>query len=212
MSITLRLSFLEKVHLSGDIYTFTFSKPIHINHKAGQHGIFILPGFYRPHPLSLSSAPEEEYISFTTHIRKSSRFKQRLMQLEKGDAIYMIGPILDFTLDTNSKNHVFLAQGIGITPFRSMLLHTSKHHSTDRTTLIHVDSRAHTFRELTESLATKAHYPTRSEEFKKIATKQDTNSTFYISGTPRFIKATQELLRSLGVEKERVKVDSFFGY
>lgn len=57
--ILYNLTFIEKVHEHGDVYSFHFKRPANLGFKAGQHGIFVQPAFTRPHPFSLSSAPEE---------------------------------------------------------------------------------------------------------------------------------------------------------
>lgn len=207
-----KLTYVDAVAENDSVYTFRFQKPRSMNHKAGQHGIFLLPGFYRPHPFSLSSAPEEPYVAFTTRVRKESRFKQRLMQLKPGDPLFMFGPVLSFTFKPRHTSHVFLAQGIGITPFRSMLVHADKKKLPFRTTLIHVDNNAHLFKSLSAEFATQAYYPSSAEEFKVILAKQKPNQQFYISGSPQFVRQTKHYLKELSVSQKNIKTDSFLGY
>lgn len=206
------LSFVEKVPEGGDVYTFRFQKPKHLKHAAGQHGIFMLRGLYRPHPFTLSSSPDEHYVAFSTRIRATSRFKQRLMQLVPGDTLYMLGPLLNFTFHSGETEYVFLAQGIGITPFRSMLVYAHSKNLPIRTTLIHVDNGAHTFKDITSVYATNAQHPSDPDAFRSAVAKQPKNSLFYISGSPGFIKATKSFLSDQGVAKHRIRTDSFLGY
>lgn len=206
------LSFVKKIHEHDDIYTFYFEKPKHLNHTAGQHGLFILPGLYRPHPFSLSSAPEEEFVTFTTHIRETSRYKQRLMQLKPGNTIILLGPILNFTLPQNAKDIVFLAQGIGITPFRSMLVHAHEAKLPVDITLIHVDKTPHTFEAVIKDYARQAYFPITADDFRNLLTKQPSKSTFYLSGSPTFVRSTKEALKAHGVVQMNIKTDSFLGY
>ena len=212
MALFNRLSFIKKKHENDDIYTFYFSPKQKIEHKAGQHGLFLLPGLHRPHPFTFSSAPGEEYITFTTHVDTGSRYKKRLMKMTPNDRITLAGPLGGFTLESSSNEHILLAQGVGITPFRSMLVHADADKLPATTTLIHVDSKTHTFRSLTEKLATKAHYPTNPDEFRELVRKQDSSQLFYISGSPRFVRATKDLLEEMGVRPSSIKVDSFMGY
>jgi len=206
------LQFLDKFHEGATVYTFKFKKPENLRHKAGQHSLFVLPGFYRPHPFTISSAPDEPYLTFSTKIREGSRFKQQLMRLTKNDKVIMFGPILNFTLETPQTDRVFLAQGIGVTPFRSMLVHINKHKLPTKTSLIHVDAESHPFKEITQKHSDSAHYPTTSDEFRAVLAEQDTRQLFYISGSPRFVKETKVQLRQLGVPKKNIKTDSFLGY
>ncbi len=206
-----RIKFVKKQHEIGDVYTFFFEKPAGFSYKAGQHGIFILPGLFRPHPFSFSSSPDETYLAFSTHLRLSSRFKRRLGGLNEGGRVYMIGPLMDFILKPGRK-HVFLAQGIGITPFRSMVLAAKSHYPELSASLIHVSSTPHLFREITESSLTFSAYPSSSGEFHELLSATPTSAVFYISGSPSFITSVRQELINRGVEKSDIKADSFLGY
>lgn len=206
------LRFVKRSKEHGDTYTFYFSAPKGVQFKAGQHGVFILPGLYRPHPFSVSSAPEEEYLTITTHVNTGSRYKKRLMTLKPEDRMYLLGPMLWFTFKKRSAEHIFLAQGVGITPFRSMLAHSEITGDSREITLIHVDAGQHTFKAQTSRYATHSFYPKSAEEFRKRVRVQDSNAHFYISGSPRFNRQTKRLLRSQGIRRTRIKTDAFFGY
>lgn len=212
MNIFYKLSFVKKQHEGSDVYTFFFTRPRNIQHKAGQHGVFLLPGLYRPHPFSLASAPDEEYIAFSTHTASGSRYKRRLSELKEGNSIGLMGPALNFTFKKEVKRHVLLAQGIGITPFRSMLMHAETHLPDVETTLVHVDSGEHLFRDITEPRATKTFYPMNSDAFRDVVTGLDTEQQFYISGSPKFVFATKKLLLETGVKAPAITTDSFLGY
>jgi glycine betaine catabolism B len=204
--------FVKKEQVSDDVYTFSFALSKRLRFKAGQHGLFVLPGLYRPHPFSLSSSPDEEYISFSTHTATGSAFKRRLMSLKPGNKMIFLGPVMNFTFSDTASSHVLLAQGIGITPFRSMLLFAHNRQLPITTTLIHVDSKDHAFRSLTERCATSAYYPVNTDDFQQLTKQQDANQTFYLSGSPRFISATKLLLKDMGVHPKAIKTDSFWGY
>ena len=212
MSLLTILTFVEKKLENDDIYTFSFTSKHSLNHKAGQHGLFVLPGLYRPHPFTLSSSPEEQYVTFSTHTATGSAYKKKLLSLKPGAKMILAGPILNFTFTKDSSNYVFLAQGIGITPFRSMLVHAHAKQLPINTTLIHVDSKGHTFKEMTQQYATTAYYPIDAEAFQEIVKSQDVKQLFYISGSPRFVAATKVLLNEMGVERGSIKTDSFLGY
>jgi len=72
---------------------------------------------------TISSTPFEDFIMITTRIsRPSSSFKESLTEMKIGGRITASGPDGDFTIDDLGKNYIFIAGGIGITPFRSILL------------------------------------------------------------------------------------------
>jgi len=207
------LTFVEKKQEAGDIYTFYFTPKRPLKHIAGQHGLFILPGFKGLHIFSLSSAPEEQYVSFSTHVRQGSAYKQQLATLKAGDHMTLLGPVLDFVFQKDTTEYVFLAQGIGITPFRSLLVHAKHTALPVKTTLIHVDGYAHTFKDETVTLASDAHFPTNPEEFTSaVTTTLNKKALYYLSGSPGFVKATTQTLLSLGIEKAHIKTDKFLGY
>lgn len=209
-----RLKFVKKAPLNGDIYSFYFEPVRKLKHRAGEHGVFFLPGFRGAHIFSLASSPDEEYVMIATHARKESKYKQRLMNLKAGESMWVLGPILNFTFKKRVKNYVYLAQGIGITPFRSMLVYAHDHSLPVHATLVHVDNGEHTFKEETTSLASLAHFPTSPEAFttQVVDTAKDSAAWFYLSGSPRFVFATRRTLLQHGVKWWRIKLDTFLGY
>jgi ferredoxin-NADP reductase len=210
MSLVTKLHFFKKQNEKTDVYTFYFKPSNGMKFKAGQHGLFILPGLYRPYPFSISSSPDEDYVTISTHVGSNSRYKNRLMQLEEGDTMLFVGPLFNFTFREDVKEYVFLAQGVGITPFRSMLTYANSRALPINTTLIHVESSEHLFKPLTNAAATTAIYPTSPEEFKAAVLMQDVSKAFYISGSPKFISATKKLLSEHGVLKRDIKTDPFY--
>ena len=111
---------------------FVFDKP-RASWLAGQHFMFLKPHF--PFDLrgvtrvfTISSAPEEETLCFTTRYfdDQSSSFKRALFRMQPGERLWAYGPspIFDYfrALDTG-RHYVFLTGGIGITPVRATLKH-----------------------------------------------------------------------------------------
>jgi len=211
-----KISFVEKTNEHNDVHTFAFASEKKLHHIAGQHGIFILPKFKGIHIFSLASAPEEKNILIGTHAREGSHYKTTLSALKSGDTMTLVGPVMNFILDKRIKNVVFLAQGIGITPFRSILMHKKLTGLSVNCTLIHVDSQEHTYREISENIADITYYPVNPEEFTQnvtsVVSQQDAGTAYYVSGSPRFVKATKQTLQNLGVAKRSIKKDGFLGY
>jgi len=83
-----------------------------------------LPGVDDPwgpvRAFSLSSSPSEKGVLSVTARITDTPFKQALARLRPGDTAEVYGPLGFFLLD-RSRPSVFLAGGIGITPFRGML-------------------------------------------------------------------------------------------
>lgn len=72
---------------------------------------------YARHPFTISSAPGED-LSFT--IKLAGRFTQIAKDLKDGDEIFIDGPFGNF-IPKPEKDLVFIAGGVGITPFMSIL-------------------------------------------------------------------------------------------
>ena len=209
-----QLTFVDKHQEHGDIFSFRFKPDRRVLHIAGQHAAFIVKGG-GVHIFSLSSAPNEEFVMIGTHVREGSRYKQALARLQSGDTITMYGPVLNFTLEDAPDFVVFLAQGIGITPFRSMLLQNAHQRKPLVITLIHSDGLQPTYGPETQALATVAQYPTSKEEFTtsvKSVISANPGARFYLSGTRNFIKATKATLHQDGISSSQVKTDNFWGY
>jgi ferredoxin-NADP reductase len=112
-----------------NIRTFCFTPERPVHYTAGQYAEWTLA---HPHPdnrgmkrwFTISSSPTEEHVSLTTKLNpeKSSSFKKALFTLQPGDEILVSDPMGDFVLPKLIQTPlVFVAGGIGITPFRSML-------------------------------------------------------------------------------------------
>ncbi len=120
-------TFVKKIKLSSDAYEFYFRRPIGFKFNSGQYLKWFLEiknpddrGTSRY--FTISSSPNNlGYITITTRVIKSS-FKKKLSHLKKGDIVRAFGPLGYFTFDLkNKKDKIFLAGGIGLTPYHSIL-------------------------------------------------------------------------------------------
>jgi ferredoxin-NADP reductase len=112
-----------------NIRTFWF-KPEHpVQYTAGQYIELTLKHDHpdergEKHWFTLSSAPGHELVTITTKYAgddKSSTFKKALFSREPGASLLMSEPMGDFVLPEDaSRPLVFVAGGIGLTPFHSM--------------------------------------------------------------------------------------------
>lgn len=119
--------FLRKEKAGPDVYSFFFKRPPGFLYLPGQYIRMTVNGEKTDNRSSTrfftiaSSPTEEDYIFITTRIIQSA-FKMNLSALQEGEKVVFDGPFGNFTLDENNKKPlVFLAGGIGITPFRSMI-------------------------------------------------------------------------------------------
>jgi ferredoxin-NADP reductase len=165
-------------------------------------------------PFSIASSPAEETIMIGTRLSSGSKFKLALAALKQGDRVRFLAPLMNFTTAGTGRELVFLAQGVGITPIRSILLDITDRGLAKKTTIIHV-GHDHAFRAETERLADNAAYPSTSESFRTavLAAAEDCPSaTFMISGASAFVKSTTTLLRARAVAASQIKADTMPGY
>lgn len=93
-----------------------------VRHRAGQFAFFtFLGGGVRaePHPFSIASGPAEDELRIV--VKALGDFTQRLQSLEPGPEVLVEGPYGGFPdADPVGDRQVWVAGGIGITPFLSM--------------------------------------------------------------------------------------------
>ncbi|MBI5044977.1 MAG: FAD-dependent oxidoreductase [Candidatus Levybacteria bacterium] len=124
--------FIKKEKVAHETYSFYFKKPARFSYVAGQCMKITLQDVRGDNRgprrfFTISSSPLDEELMITTKIiKKPSMFKQRLFSLEQGNEVTIFGPMGTFFLPDES-NHplIFLAGGIGVTPFHSMITYAT---------------------------------------------------------------------------------------
>lgn len=90
---------------------------------------------------TIASAPMEEHLMVVTRLRDTA-FKRVLSHLPLETRVNMEGPFGRLSLpESVARPLVFLAGGIGITPFRSMLMQAALHHLPHRLVLFYSNRR-----------------------------------------------------------------------
>ena len=99
---------------------FHFERPAGFAHQAGQNALFSLAGSSESRTFTIASAPHEPQLTVATRMRDSA-FKRALGSAAPGLAVGIDGPAGLMVLHEDERRPaVFLAGGIGITPFLSM--------------------------------------------------------------------------------------------
>ena len=182
-----------------------------------------------------SSPTEKEIMLGVKFYEKPSTFKTALGQMKEGDKI--IGSQLsgDFVLPRNkNKKLVFIAGGIGVTPFRSMIKYLIDTSEKRDITLIYANRTEEdiAYKNIldmaTKVFGLKVVYVISSQKDKtkkwegrvgfvndkliqeEIADFKD--RTFYISGPPSMVAGVEKTIKSLGVGSSRIKTDFFPGF
>jgi len=237
--LTLELIKKEKASLL-DAYSFYFKSGVFFDYLPGQYLRMSFDGLVDPRGngrfFTISSSPtEKEHIMITTRIGPSP-FKQYLSQLEIGTRVQVSAPFGNFIFDPeDTRPHVFIAGGIGLIPFRSMMRYAAD--KAINTQLFLFVSYSHPeeivfHEELSEIVRTNPSYtyvPTitkpnetkrawsgevgRLEEVKfRKYIKNTTNCIYYICGPAAMVEALKKTVLGMGVEEEYVRIENFPGY
>ncbi len=234
------LEFIKKEKVSNDTYSFYFSrKGLRFNFLPGQYLKIFLDiensddrGTSRYFTIS-SSPTEKDFLTITTRVIKSS-FKLKLNNLNPGDKIKAFGPIGYFDFDAKStKEQIFLAGGIGMTPAYSILkfVHSKK----AKTKILLIVS----FSKLSEIIFFKElkEIESRNQNIKIIytLTKEDKkiegfekghisenlikkhslnfkNAKYFLVGSESFEFKMFDLITKMGIKEENIFKENFPGY
>lgn len=216
---------------TSDTYSYRMEVPQGMTWKAGQHVLFKMEGFELDpedrdtRVFSISSAPEDGFLQFTTRIGElHTSFKEVLLnKIKVGDPISVAEPlgVLDFHQEKGKS--LVIAGGIGVTPVRSLLKHYSEDNIPQhQITVLYSDERGEfaygNFWEETKAkmdnldLHLLDDRDTFTNMVKDYATANGNDAEYLIVGSPGMNAAFTETLEGLDVEKENIFTDDFIGY
>jgi ferredoxin-NADP reductase len=210
---------------------FRFAKPAGFAFKPGQSvNLSLIDPPAEPNSarrtFSLASAPFEDQLVIATRMREGSAFKRALKALPSGANLRLTGPLGDMMLHEDAaRAAVFIAGGIGITPFRSMLLHAEHDRLPHRLFLAYSNRR----REHAAFLAELQALQQRNPRFRLLALMTDVDGmineevlqrftgdaaapVYYLAGPPAMVEAMKAILTRIGVGADDVRSEEFFGY
>jgi len=213
--ITIYLSPVNKAftYLAGQYVTVYFNK------NKDTHGKFY----------TISSSPSEKYLALS--VKKVGQFSSSLHNLKIGNLIYLSGPYGYFYPETNTNNLVFLAAGIGITPFLSIVKDYADKKIKKEIDLYYTNK---TFKDITfyknlNKLAKnnflRVHYYITREKIKRESIcnykhikinnlKKELinlkNKTYYICGPIDFVSDMRKQLIKLKIKEKQIFTESFY--
>lgn len=235
-----RVKLLRAVPEGADIRSFYFTRPADFDYLPGQ-AVFVMPVEGDPYnvsrEMSLASAPGEDFLLLTMRTASASSFKKAMLALTPGHEITIEGAYGEFTLPAETGSPlVFIAGGIGVTPFRAMLAHTAAEklaydfrlfYSVKSPDEIIFKIEWQIFKEILgvrfdfiPTVSRKENVPddwrgeTGRIDIPMLERRLDglSGKIFYVCGTPQMAKDMSEALYAAGVEKENVRMESFSGY
>ena len=221
-----RLKFIEKVSEASGTYTFRFNSKFPVKFTPGQYAEFTLKDENSDSRgnrrfFTIASPPGNDVVEIGVKIfENSSWFKKRLVNLSPGEEIVMSQISGDFTATNLGEKYVFIAGGIGITPFRSIVSNFINTNTKIDATLLYFNSDDNVIpykdffikaRKLvglkTDFLSTRI----TSEDLKKLIPDY-LNRKFYLSGPSSMVDGYKKLLQEIGVSNSVIKTDYFPGF
>jgi ferredoxin-NADP reductase len=209
-----------------------------VDHTPGQYFWVELPDRghqdergLRRHISIVTSPTERGVLGLATRLRDSA-FKKTLAELEVGEEVEVEEPRGSFLLPEDTEpEYAFLAGGIGITVFRSMLRYIADKGLPYRITLVYSnrDRESAAFLDELEELErripglkvvlTMTNDPGWEGERRHIDGTMLRDQlgdldgyTFFVAGPPGMAKGVDAVLKEAGLDEDRVHTGSFAGY
>lgn len=222
MMFTLDRSQVEYVFTAGQYANFALVNPPYRDNEGGDRDF------------SIASAPEnEEIIQFASRMRDTA-FKNSLKELPLGSPITVSRAMGHFTLHPNaSQPAVFLAGGIGITPFRSIVTSALIKQLPYELWLFYSNRTKAATTFATDLVALAEQY----KNFKLFMTLTDDNevsapfsrgritpeviqssglwfedAVFYTAGPPAMTEGMRDMLLAMGIPEMAIRTEDFAGY
>lgn len=234
------LTLKAKANLSPSIYEFIFSSNIPMAFTAGQYMEWTLGNFKADSRgnrryFTIASSPTET--DFKIGIKMApvpSAFKKALVNLKTGDKMVSSQLSGDFVLPKKQDEKlVFIAGGIGVTPFRSMIKDLIDTNTKKDIVLFYtnLDASDFVYKDIftkAQNLGLKTIYvlsdPAKApkdwtgktgyitEDMVKTEVPDYKNRQYYLSGPIAMVNSYKKLLEKLGIPMTRITTDYFPGF
>ena len=237
----LLLTLKERIQMTPTVYDFIFDTGNTMKFTPGQYlewtiGHDKVDSRGNRRYFTIASSPTENHIAMGIKFYEpASSFKQALLKMQPGDKLLAGQLAGDFLMPKNKNDKlVFIAGGIGVTPFRSMLKYlVDKNEKRDIVVFYSnktSDEFAYidVFRDAGEKLGIRSVFTITDQKtpdenwhgeigqitpemLKKYVPDYD-QRTFYISGPHSMVSGFSETLNNIGVHQNKIITDYFPGF
>jgi ferredoxin-NADP reductase len=232
---------IGRTYIAQDTMAFQFERPRNFLFRAGQFVDLILSG-HSPqradaltHTFSIASGPSAQEVMVATRMRPTV-FKQALSILPIGAEVRIEGPMGSFTLHNNTaRPAVFLAGGIGVAPFLSILSHAAVERLGHPIVLFYANRRLEDAAFIDELWKLERANPrfrfvptfTREAENRRewrgeaghispemLSTHVGNlkGPIFYIAGPPTMVAGARRMLIEANLDEDDIRTEEFAGY
>jgi ferredoxin-NADP reductase len=236
-----RSKLLNRVEVAEGTMAFYFGKPSRFDFKPGQSADLTLSSPPETDPegntrtFSIASSPFENHLMFATRMRDTA-FKRSMKKVPLGTEVKIESPMGSFMLHKNSaKPAVFLAGGIGITPFVSIVRQADHDRLPHKLHLFYSNRRPEDvhFLEALQMLeksnpnfqlvSTMTAMPQSKREWtgetglinQEMLSRHLTNlqgPIYYIAGPPAMVAGLRKMLVGANVDEDDIRTEDFAGY
>jgi len=219
-----RTAFLECAKIAEDTFSFAIQRPENFQFKPGQYaliGLLEMQGQNRREFSIVSSPNRKDRLVFAFR-DSESEFKKAVKNLKPGTELELSGPFGLFVLPNErvERHFVFIAGGIGITPFMSMVEYSIEEDLPFSITLITINSSKERtpFRERLVGIQKENSRITVVERIgkpEKGALKQWVSGDIdriFVAGPPEMVSEVRQELSDCGVDENTILAEDFIGY
>lgn len=233
-----KLILQTKQEIARGIYEFAFTSSKKLKNIPGQYIEWTLPhssvdtrGTRRY--FTVASAPTEDLVKIGIRVspQNGSSFKKALLLMNPGDSIVASALSGEFVLPKDTrKKLVFIAGGIGVTPFRSIIKYLTDKKEIRDITLLYSNKTVQdiaykdVFDRAEKEIGAKIVYVindgdtgsltgaihTIDANYIQTHIQDYVACTYYLSGPPGMVQSFEEMLVKIGVKD--IKTDFFSGY
>ena len=220
----MQVFFERREEIAPGIWQYAFRPERTVDFVPGQYTDLHLSGVHNDprgssRTFSFTSLPDDPSITFILkHFELQSSYKQVLQSLHPDDVAKIDDAIGDLILPKDpAVPLVFVAGGIGIASYASMLQHLSSRREERNIYLFYQlrNRREQIFRELTEG------YPLQLKQIvlapnrvsaQEIKATTPPDSLLYLSGSQTFVETLRADLEALGTLRSQIVFDYYDGY
>lgn len=235
-----RLAFVSAKKFSENVYDFVFSSDKKFVFKPGQYAEWTLEhtpsdsrGNRRYFTIASSPTEPQVHLGIRFDMAQGSSFKKKLLDMKPGETLMTSGFAGDFTLPRDtSKKLVWVAGGIGITPFRSQMQYLSDVGEKRDVVLVYavltpkdfaykeeIERAKNTFGMKVVYVVNDARGEIWNGRTGYITEKMLVDDVpnlesrdFYVSGPPKMVDHVKGLLYGLHIHRKQIHTDYFPGY
>lgn len=196
----------------------------HLEYKAGQ---FVFINFIgkgvssETHPFSIVSGPKDDSLSIT--VKELGDYTNLMGKLPIGTKAFVEGPFGAFYKSNAKGNQIWVAGGIGITPFVSMAKDFANTHTAEQKVTLFYSISDKTENQYIDFLSVVQKnnpnfklIPFYSKEYGRISATEivklqslDPKTELFFCGPPPMMKALREQFRALGVKQKNIHSEEF---